>query len=344
MRRAWVKVAILVGTLGLTLSLHYMVFPMPHVVHLMHRRLCYVPIILGALWFGLRGGVLTASAISLAVLPLALRDPTPALGNEEYLEMAFYLALGLLAGALVDARERERDGRERLQRELAESDRLAALGRAAAGIAHEVRTPLGSIQGAAEILAEDYPEGHPRRPYLGILLEECRRMGRVVEDFLSLGRPVVLHRSEVDLAAASREVTGALAAEARERGVALEVEAPGEPLLLEADPDRLRQVLVNLASNALAVSPRGAGVSLRVVRAGAEARLEVLDRGPGVPEEQRERIFEPFYSRRPDGTGLGLAVARLVARAHGGDLRCEPRAGGGSRFVLRLPAASGVAP
>lgn len=344
MRRVWTKLAILVGTLAVTLSLHYMVLPMPHVVHLMHRRLCYVPIILGALWFGLRGGVLTAAAISLAVLPLALRAPGPVLGNEEFLEMAFYLALGLLAGALVDARERERDRRERLQRDLAESDRLAALGRASAGIAHEVRTPLGSIQGAAEILAEDFPEGHPRRPYLEILLEECRRMGRVVEDFLSLGRPISLHRCEVDLGEAAREVASALSAEASGRGVALTVDPPAGPLRLLADPDRLRQLLVNLTMNALAVSPAGTAVTLRPLGGEGAAVLEVLDRGPGVPPEERGRIFEPFYSRRPDGTGLGLAVARLVARAHGGELRCEGREGGGARFVLSLPTGPSGAP
>lgn len=337
MNRSWSRAAIVALGLALTLSLHYMILPVPHVIHLMHRRLCYVPIILAALWFGLRGGLLAAAVISFAVLPLALKVSGPLLANEEVVEIFFYFSLAGLAGALVDSAERERKRRELLQRELAENERLAALGRAAAGIAHEVRTPLGSIQGAAEILGEDYAADHPRRAYYDILLEECRRMGRVVNDFLALGRPLSLQLRRGPLFPLLEEAMESVRSEAQAKGVRLLLCPGTPPFALEVDRDRLRQALENLLRNAVAASPADGEVSVSCAREADRLLIRVRDRGQGVAAEEREKIFEPFFTRRKDGTGMGLAVARQVARAHGGELAYEPAEGGGACFRIELP-------
>jgi|WetSurMetagenome_2_1015567.scaffolds.fasta_scaffold05713_4 two-component system, NtrC family, sensor histidine kinase HydH len=343
MNRNILRALVVASSIAFTLSLHYMLLPLPEWGHRvlheteLHRRLCYLPIILGALWFGLRGGLLTAAAISAAVLPLALRYSGPLASNADFVEICFYMALGVLTGVLVDVKERERTKKERLEKELASSERMAALGRAAAGIAHEVRTPLGSIQGAAEILGEDYPEGHPRRSFFDILMEECRRLGRVVDDFLDLGRPMSLGMApgQVDpiLDAALQSVRPL----AEEKGIVLARRASPEGAVVRLDAHRVHQALVNLLRNAIQVSARSGSVSLQFRLEEAEAIFEVIDSGPGIGEGDEERIFEPFFSRREDGTGLGLPLARQVALSHGGSLRAATREGGGAAFSMRIP-------
>lgn len=331
-----VRTAVLVLLLSLTLSLHYMLLPFPHLVHLVHRRFCYVPILLAALWFGLRGGLAASVVISLATLPLAVRFRGVPWENEDLVEMTFYLGLGLLAGLLVDRREAERRKALELRQKLEASERLASLGRMASGVAHEVRTPLGSIQGAAEILAEDFPEGHPRRPFYDILWEEIGRLKRVVEDFLDLGRTIPLEWADVDTARILEEVRRSVSPAAETFGVRLVVEASGLGPL-RADPHRLHQALANLVQNALQVSPRGSTVHVRAWSDGEGVLFEVADEGPGLPQGDENRIFEPFFTRRKGGTGLGLALVRQIARAHGGEVRGETLGGRGARFLLTLP-------
>lgn len=328
---------ILIGMLvAFTLSLHYMLLPAPHWIHLLHRRLCYFPIVLAGLWFGLRGGLAVSGMIAAATLPLALGFQGPLSENQDLLEIGFYLGLGLLTGFLVDRREAERTRREDLQGQLAESERLAALGRMAAGVAHEVRTPLGSIQGAAEILGEDYGPEHPRRPFFEILLQEIARLNHVVQDFLDLGRPITVKVDELEAGPLIEACFQSLRGLAQERGVELvSMAGPGCPAV--ADRARLHQALTNLVRNAIQASPREGHVEVAAARERDGCLITVQDQGPGLPEADVPRLFEPFYTRRKEGTGLGLALVRQVAQAHGGWVRGENRLEGGARFWLWLP-------
>ena len=350
MPRTAIRAAIVFAVLLFTLSLHYMILPMPdwmhHALHEtdLHRRLCYIPIILGALWFGLRGGLLTAALISLAVLPLAWRFVGPLSSNQDFVEICFYFSIGVLTGVLVDMKDRERAKKEQLEHDLASAERMAALGRASAGIAHEVRTPLGSIQGAAEILGEDYPEGHEHRPFFDILVQECRRLGRVVDDFLDLSRPISLDRDQIAVGPLMEDALSAVRSLAAEKHIALAIAPPSAEGAAFLDSHRIHQALVNMLRNAVQVTPPEGPVDLCLRWEGSMAVFEVLDRGPGLDPGDRERIFEPFFSRRKDGTGLGLPLARQVATAHGGTLTVSPRNGGGAVFALRIPAGSGHAP
>jgi signal transduction histidine kinase len=327
-----------------TLSLHYMILPMPdgmhHLLHEtdLHRRLCYIPIILGALWFGLRGGLLTAALISIAVLPLAWRFQGPLSSNQDFVEICFYFSIGILAGILVDMKDRERAKKEQLEHELASAERMAALGRASAGIAHEVRTPLGSIQGAAEILSDDFPADHEHRPFFDILMQECRRLGRVVDDFLDLSRPISLDRGEMAVDTLLESALSVVRSLSAEKRISLAITAPSDAGSALVDPHRIHQALVNMLRNAVQVTGPEGSVDLCFRWEGSTAVFEVLDRGPGLDPGDGERIFEPFFTRKKDGTGLGLPLARQVATAHGGKLVASPRSGGGTVFTLRIPA------
>jgi signal transduction histidine kinase len=241
-------------------------------------------------------------------------------------------------------KDRERARKEQLEHDLASAERMAALGRASAGIAHEVRTPLGSIQGAAEILSEDYPEGHEHRPFFDILTQECRRLGRVVDDFLDLSRPISLDRGEIAVDALLDNAHSAVKSLAAEKRISLAITAPSPAGSALLDSHRVHQALVNLLRNAVQATPREGPVDLCFRWEGQSAVFEVLDRGPGLDPGDRERMFEPFFTRKKDGTGLGLPLARQVAAAHGGTLTASPRSGGGTVFTLRVPAREEGAP
>ncbi|MGC8722872.1 MAG: ATP-binding protein [Acidobacteriota bacterium] len=335
-RASWVRILILVLMASFTLSLHYMLFPMPHWLHLLHRRLCYVPILLGGLWFGLAGGSGVALVISSATLPLALMNHGPLWTNEDLIEITFYLGLGILTGVLVDKRERERSNAERLQQQLERSERQAALGRLASGVAHEVRTPLGSIQGAAEILAEDFPEGHPKKAFLDILLAEVDRLKAVVQEFLDLGRPITVEPEELGAKNIAEACRNSLLAFAEGTGVRVHLRVPAN-CRVWADPFRLHQALTNLLRNAIQASARGGRVHISAWMAGEGCLFAVEDEGSGLPLGEEGRLFEPFFTKRKDGTGLGLALTRQIAEAHGGWVKGENRPEGGARFSLWLP-------
>jgi signal transduction histidine kinase len=211
-----------------------------------------------------------------------------------------------------------------------------------AGIAHEVRNPLGGMDLYSGLLLEELADrplqaGHVRR-----IRREIDGLSRLVGDFLDWARekpPAPEARTARSLL---EETASLLAAQAGARGVTLEVEGDAA---LRCDPALLRRALLNLGKNAIEAAP--AGTRVRLVAAepgGGRVRLAVADGGAGVPAELVERIFEPFFSTKERGTGLGLAFVRKIAVAHGGTARVEPTPGGGATFVLDLPAAGPAAP
>ncbi|GAA5153612.1 hypothetical protein GCM10023340_35870 [Nocardioides marinquilinus] len=216
--------------------------------------------------------------------------------------------------------------------------------------AHELRTPVAGVQATAEQLLRDDPPRAEREQALLALIRATRRAGRLVDDLLLMARidrGLDLQRAEVDLAEVADEVLD----ERRHRHLSARLVREGGPLLVEGDHDRLVQVVANLVDNALQATGGQGQVVVRLdaVDDGA-ARLDVADDGPGVPPEQRERVFERLVRlenghARPDGAGLGLPIARGIARSHGGDLVCLAAPSGGALFRLTLPPSSaGVGP
>jgi len=224
----------------------------------------------------------------------------------------------------------------RLQEQRRRGERLAHLGALAAALAHEIKNPLGAILGALELI--DPPPG--QRRWLDILREESQRLDRTVTDALALGRAPRLETRRV----APREVAEGARLLAQERAVRGRVEltlrAEDEASrAVELDPDQLRHALLNLVLNAISVQPEGGRVELSVERRPGAVEFHVRDDGPGVAPDLRARVFEPFFSTRPSGSGIGLAVAQRVAAAHGGRLEIGAPDGGyrGAHFVLSIP-------
>ncbi|MEM9554917.1 MAG: ATP-binding protein [Acidobacteriota bacterium] len=232
--------------------------------------------------------------------------------------------------------------RRQAERSLAES--LARLGELTAGIAHEMRNSLASLVGHLTLL-ERAPASE-REESLADLRHEVSHLQRVVDDFLSFARPGSVRLSEVDLVALLHRV----AADPVHHGAMIRVSAPETPVAVAGDHQLLERVLQNLVTNAVQATREGAAadepestdataIELRLA-SDDPVRVEVLDRGGGVPAELADKVFDPFVSGRVEGTGLGLAIARRVAALHGGSLTLEPRPGGGSVARLELPPKS----
>jgi len=231
-----------------------------------------------------------------------------------------------------------------MQEQLLRSERLAAIGQLAAGVSHEIDNPVGIILGLAELLIEETPPEDPRHADLQAIVAECRRCKRITGGLLGFARPVVGHRDQVDLGEMIKATVESLRPQKLFRDVAVEVALPAGRAAVSGDPDHLRQVLVNLLLNAAQALPgRGRIVVTLADQDDAGMELTVDDDGPGIVEEERERVFLPFVTTKApgEGTGLGLALCRKLIEAHGGTIAATASPLGGARLHVWLPATGG---
>jgi signal transduction histidine kinase len=240
---------------------------------------------------------------------------------------------------VADAWNRMLDALARAETEMVASERLAAIGRVAAGVAHEINNPISVIRGYVKTMRRE-AEGEQLRDELRILDEEAAACQRIAEDLLTYARSPAVEPCPVDAAALIGDAVERCDAvlprrPAAEGASAIEVDA--EPVDIAVDALRMRQVLINLLTNAREATEGDEPVRIVGRRAGDGYRIEVEDRGRGISDVARPHLFEPFFTTQRDGTGLGLAVCYGLVTAHGGTIRAEPRLEGGSRFVVELP-------
>lgn len=230
------------------------------------------------------------------------------------------------------------------QEERQKAERLAELGAMAAGIAHEIKNPLGAILGALDLVEGDPAlQATPSAKWLRILRDEARRLDRVVTDALALGRAPQLELAPADPCAIVAAALLLAEERARKAGVIVAFASPAlAPAVRLLDADQLRHAVLNLVLNSISVQPTGGRVGVVVAEDDGRLAIHVRDDGPGIPAERRARLFEPFFTTRKSGSGLGLAVAQRAAVAHGGTLLLAEPDGGyrGAHFVLTLPAAA----
>ncbi|MFN8543886.1 MAG: ATP-binding protein [Candidatus Binatia bacterium] len=232
---------------------------------------------------------------------------------------------------------------KRAQDDLLVAAKFAFVGEVAAGVAHEVRTPLGILRSSAQMLERSLPPGEPRAAELaGMMIEEVDRLDRVVDGLLELARP---HEPAVEATPLDAVLARALdfvQGQAREKGITLRSELAPHVARARCDPEQIYQVALNLIVNALQILPAGGTITVRTGAArGGRVAFEVRDDGPGIPPEVQECLFTPFFSQRPGGTGLGLALVQRVVQAHQGTVTVESDVGRGATFRVELPAAGG---
>ncbi|MDP9033865.1 MAG: ATP-binding protein [Myxococcota bacterium] len=226
------------------------------------------------------------------------------------------------------------------------NERLAAIGKMAAHVTHEIRNPLSAMGLNVELLAEEIAEwgqDGPRRAEVDNLLaaiqREVQRLEHLSEEYLRVARLPQPRMEADDAATVVREVVAFARPEIENAGCTVSLDAT-EPLPAALfDDAQLRQALLNLLRNAREAMPRGGPIDVVVTAEGMSVVIDVYDRGGGIPDEIRARVFDPFFSTKGEGTGLGLAITRHIVEAHGGQVTCAPRDGGGTRFRISLPIA-----
>ncbi|MEN6486695.1 MAG: ATP-binding protein [Syntrophobacteraceae bacterium] len=227
-----------------------------------------------------------------------------------------------------------------LEERLRRSERLASLGRLAAGIAHEIRNPLSSIKGFAAILAGRSREDEKSRKIADVMVQEVERLNRVVSQLLDFARPTELHRKACSCRELLDHTLRLIERDALHQEVRVESRVDPGNLSVELDPDRFSQVLLNLYINALQAMERGGTLRVEVFRDGDRVAFRVTDTGSGIPREQIAHIFDPYFTTKPNGVGLGLANVHKFVEAHGGTIAVESTSGGGTSFDISIPVAS----
>ncbi len=230
-----------------------------------------------------------------------------------------------------------------LEEKVRRSEKLAAIGELAAGVAHEIRNPLSSIRGFAQFLHHALRDRPAEQEYAGVMIRELDRINRVVTDLLTFSRPLAVERTPTDLAELVDHTFRLVTADAGAKGVEISAAIPDDLPRIPLDGNQLTHALLNLMLNALQAVDQGGRVSVGAEYEGAEKvfHLWVEDDGAGIPAEHRSKIFDPFFTTRRKGTGLGLAIVHKIVENHSGEIRMEsPVSGknGGCRFTIRLPA------
>jgi signal transduction histidine kinase len=285
----------------------------------------------------LLAGLLTLWGVHRIATQFVSADP----GSPGYLTVhAVFITLYFLStfAVIIMVLERARSESERLHARLHEAERLATTGELAAGMAHEIRNPLAAIVNATALLTDDGLTAEERATTLAAIRTEARRLNRILSDFLHFARPQAARRAPGDIREVVQHV-GALIRDDRSRAPRVDVKVAADPSVprFAFDRDQVTQVLWNVALNGVqAMNGRGR-LSLEVTRQNGNVALAVSDTGPGIPRERLARVFEPFYSGKPNGSGLGLTIAERIVAAHGGRIEIDSEVGRGTRVTMLFP-------
>lgn len=337
------KVLFLAAFVALTLAIHYgfvlePLFGHAKWVHSIHGRFCYIPIAISAIWFGVTGGLLTALSISILVLPYIFLQTHHAVNlSGEIVEIVFYFAIALLTGALTSRELKIRRKKEIMELQLERAKRLSSMGQMAAGVAHEIKNPLASIKGAVEILADSSTAEIDKLEFSDIAIKEIKRVDGTVRDFLSFARPKEMRFESLDVSDTVKSIVRQVESQASKRGIRITAEVE-DNLTIEADREGVHQVLLNLALNAIEASTDSSEVVVTLSSPDADSiEISFSDSGEGMTAEEAEKIFEPFYTTKSSGTGLGLAVSKSIVDAHRGSINVISKPGEGTELLVTLP-------
>jgi signal transduction histidine kinase len=363
-RSTLIRLGILVLLIAVITALHYLTTLRMAQFHDIYRRLYYIPIVLGGLWFTLRGGLGTSIVISILFAPHVVFQwgHHPTSQPEQYLEILLYNVIGFLTGFLAEReriqKEEQQQATSRLEEsystlrqqadlileieeQLRRADRLSALGELSAGMAHEIRNPLGAIRGTAEILQEGIPPEDKRYEFACILIREVDRLNRVVQDFLRFAKPAPVERGRFDVHEVLREIILLTRQQAVKNSITLELREGSLPVIA-GDREQLKQAFLNLILNALQAMPYGGTLTITTQLHDARAVILFTDTGQGIPPADLERIFNPFFTTRKEGTGLGLAISHRIVQGHGGRIDVTSSPGEGTTFTVLLPLSEDV--
>ena len=333
--------------------------------HDMFRRLSYFPIVLGAIWFGVWGGLFLAVMSSLAFIPHVLIYIGEGTGTylSELTEIILYLAAGTVTGIIAGResllRKRYKDLSEKLEKsydklhretqlmleveeQLSAAQKLSALGQLSASLAHEIKNPLSSIKGTAEILLDEFPADHPKREFVEILLKETKRLNNTVEEVLQFSRRGIQgkEKDETDTEPLSQvidRVTSLLGSQLRKKSIKLTVTGWEAGKTFFVAGEKLSQVFLNIILNSIDAAPPKGEIIIETMKQAGGYSVTVKDNGSGIPEDLKDKIFSAFYSTKESGTGLGLSISKSIVESYGGTLTLSDSETGGACFTIFMP-------
>lgn len=326
------KVKVILACVG-GISLVFYVTPMrQYLLQELVTRAFYIPIVLGGIWFGLWGGLRASLLVTLVCVPHALvaSGHDQALFYDEVLEIFLFNIIGPAVGALRDRERRQQAKNQKLQA-------LATLGETVSSVAHEMKNMLIPIRGFLRRIRENQSSTVKVASYFEIVDQESAKLEKMVKDMLSFGRFAPLQKETVEVKGLVDDICQVMDQEFHENGIKFVCKCQDGIKGVSLDREKVRHALANLLQNALQATPKGKAVRLLVRLEKGILHMVVEDEGSGIPKEHLERIFQPFFTTKPQGTGLGLAITHQIVKDHGGDIRVESTQGNGARFIMSFP-------
>ncbi len=358
----------LLGMVAIIGMLHYLTPGYMILFHDTYRRLSYFPIAIGAILYGLPGGLIIALLSCLSFVPhlLMFWFQGPQAYYSELSEIFFYLAAGLVIGLISSRENKLREKYQQLSEKLAgsyqrlhdqatrlvqaekklgQARKLSSLGHVSASLAHEIKNPLASIKGAAEILADEVGPSHPKHEFIEIMRSEISRLNNSVDEVLAYCRgQQTLNKDRLEpLVDILDKVILLLAPQIREKSIDLTCERTGATSMIQVEEAAMIQVLVNIILNAVDAVPKKGKIRICHTQEPKGCRIDVADNGPGIPSEKFEKIFESFVTFKEGGTGLGLSITRKVIERLGGTIGVGCSDMGGALFSVFLPDKESLA-
>jgi len=351
---------LIAALLAIISSFHYLTPTEFRPLHELYKVLYFIPIILGAFAFGVRGGILTALATTVLYLPHVIFQwgGSFIMNISRFFMILLYNTLGALTGYLWEQEKKQRNFYQQASEELKESllklektsdelkqieghlraaERLSTLGELTASLAHEVRNPLGSIRGVAEILRdESHNDSHAK--FIDILLKEVQRIESVVANYLSLARQKSLPKAPFDVIAVIESTLALIGPEIRKKSLQVVRAYHPQHLQILGQEDQVRQAILNIVLNAIQASPIRGILEISAEKSDERILIKVIDEGPGLSREAAAKMFEPFFTEKTEGVGLGLAITKRIIEGHKGGIQAASGPHGGAIITLEFPA------
>jgi two-component system, NtrC family, sensor histidine kinase HydH len=335
-----ISISVLAGSILLVSALHFLTPLDSPVLHQIYQRLYYIPIITAAFWFGWRGGLGAAALACVSYLPhiaLHWQHQNYDYALNQYAEIALFFVIGAVTGWLGDQKRRAGERAEKINAELQtayadlrqtveqllQAERLSSLAEIASGVVHEVRNPLGAIKGAVEILEDELAADSPRREFAQIAKTEVERIDKLVQEFLHFARAKEPNKQPTDVNETIRSVILLIENQAAAQSVEISTELSENLPHISLDAEQIKQVLLNLAINANQAMAEGGKLVFRTFEEDGKLHIEVEDTGGGIDETVRAKIFDPFFSTKDKGLGLGLSIAYKIVNQHSGQIQTE---------------------
>lgn len=322
-------IVILVAGISL---LHYSTDKSQYYYHIFYSELYFLPIVLAGFWFSLRGALTTSLGITACYVPFVYwhwHGFSPD-DFDRILSVMLYNSSAVLIGVLKD---REVIANERLL----EAERLAAMGKSLAAVAHDIKTPLVAIGGLARRLQKKFKNNDPDLEKSDIIIRETERLEKMMHDMLDFSRPLTLQLSYGDLNEIVQSSLNIVVETIQKKEITIESLFSPDLPTIDFDAMRMEQMMINLVRNAVQASPEGEKVIIRTSMIDKNIVIDVADYGSGISLDHRTKAFDPFFTTKKKGTGLGLAIVKKIVEAHKGSVKISNNSPKGIIFRVMLP-------